>query len=60
MKVQFNFNCYVGANAFLILGAWEKEATGQGVDQQEIDKVIKEAKDGNYHHLCNVIKSHSC
>lgn len=32
MKVQFNFNYYVGANAFLILGAWEKEATRQGVD----------------------------
>lgn len=26
MKVQFDFNYYVGANAFLILGAWEKEA----------------------------------
>ena len=54
MKVQFDFNYYVGANAFLILGAWEKEAKRQGFSQQEIDKVIEKAKDGNYHHLCDV------
>ena len=47
MKVQFDFNYYVGANAFLILGAWEKEAKRQDVSQQEIDKVIEKAKDGN-------------
>lgn len=59
MKVQFDFNYYVGANAFLILGVWEKEAKRQGFSQQEIDKVIEKAKDGNYHHLCNVIQSYS-
>lgn len=54
MKVKIDW-ASVKDNAFAMLGAFRKAAQQQGVAQADIDRVIKEARSGDYGHLVNVL-----
>ena len=45
-------------NAFYLLGAFQRAARRQGWDKEDIQKVIEEAKAGNYDHLLFTLVSH--
>ncbi len=42
-------------NAFALLGAFQRAARNQGWPKVEIDKVLTEAKKGDYDHLLHVL-----
>ena len=42
-------------NAFAMLGALRKAARRQGYPQADIDRVIDDARSGDYEHLVNVL-----
>ena len=42
-------------NAFAMLGAFLKAAQQQGYPQADIDRVIDDARSGDYGHLVNVL-----
>lgn len=46
-------------NAFYLLGAFAKQAKKEGWNQEEIDKVTKEAQSGDYDHLIVTLLEHS-
>jgi hypothetical protein len=45
-------------NAYVILGAFERQAKREGWSQEEIDIVKKEAKSADYTHLLGTIMEH--
>lgn len=42
-------------NAFAVMGAFKKAARKQGYKNDEIDKVLDEAMNGDYNHLLQTI-----
>jgi hypothetical protein len=48
----------IDGNAFFILGKFSKEARRQGWSKEEIDKVLDEARSGDYNHLLATIMEH--
>lgn len=54
MKVKIDW-ASVKDNAFAMLGAFRKAAQQQGVAQADIDRVIDDARSGDYEHLMNVL-----
>lgn len=54
MKVKIDW-ASVKDNAFAMLGAFRKAARRHGYSQADIDRVIDEAKSGDYEHLVNVL-----
>lgn len=57
MKVKLNL-IGLDSNAFAILGAFKKAARKQGIDADEISRVIEEAMSGDYNHLLATISQH--
>lgn len=49
-KVNLNL-VGIDSNAFIIMGAFSKQAKKEGWTKEEIDEVMKEAKGGDYDHL---------
>lgn len=49
----------IDGNAFAILAAFQKQARREGWTQEEIDKVLDEAKSDDYDHLLQTIISHT-
>lgn len=47
------------SNAFSIMGAWRRAANRQGWTVAEMDAVIAEAMNGDYHHLLSTIANHT-
>lgn len=45
-------------NAFVLLGNFRKKAQSSGWTDEEIEKVLTEAKSGDYSHLLNVLSSY--
>ena len=54
MKVKIDW-ASVKDNAFAMLGAFCKAAQQQGYPQADIDRVIAEARSGDYGHLVDVL-----
>lgn len=54
MKVKIDW-ASVKDNAFAMLGAFRKAAQQQGYPQADIDRVIDDARSGDYGHLVNVL-----
>lgn len=54
MEVALDFDRVEG-NAYALLGAFRKAARRQGYPQADIDRVIEEARSGDYGHLVNVL-----
>ena len=54
MEVALDFDRVEG-NAYALLGAFRKTARRQGYPQANIDRVIEEARSGDYGHLVNVL-----
>jgi hypothetical protein len=48
----------VNGNAFMIMGVFQRQARREGWTQDEIDKVLKEAKSGDYNYLLATIENH--
>lgn len=48
----------IDGNAFAIMAAFSKNAKRQGWSLEEINKVLTEAKSGDYYHLIAVIDEH--
>ncbi len=48
----------VNGNAFMIMGAFRRQAKKESWSQDEIDAVLKEAKSGDYNHLLATIENH--
>jgi len=48
----------VDANAFSILGVFQRQARREGWTPEEISLVVEEAKTGDYDHLLAVIINH--
>lgn len=48
----------VDANAFSILGAFQRQARREGWTPEEISLVVEEAKNGNYDHLLDTISDY--
>jgi len=49
----------VNGNAYAIMGSFSKQASREGWTQEEIDKVLDEAKTGDYDHLLQTIIAHT-
>ena len=47
------------SNAFSIIGAWKRAARQQGWSSADIDRVLAEAMNGDYHHLLATIVSYT-
>ena len=45
-------------NAFMLMGAFSKQARKEGWAQDEIKTVMDEAKSGDYNHLLTTLMSH--
>lgn len=45
-------------NAFMLLGTFSKQARREGWSSEELDKVLAEAKSGDYAHLLSVLGNH--
>lgn len=45
-------------NAFVLLGAFRRQAKREGWSEAEIDGVMTDAKSGNYDHLLEVLVDH--
>ena len=43
--------CGIDGNAFMLMGAFSRQARRDGWTKDEIDAVIEECKSGNYDHL---------
>lgn len=54
MEVKMDW-ASVKDNAFAMLGAFRKAAQQQGFAQADIDRVIDDARSGDYGHLVNVL-----
>ena len=54
MKVKIDW-ASVKDNGFAMLGAFRKAARRQGYPQADIDRVIDDARSGDYEHLVNVL-----
>lgn len=48
----------VNGNAFMIMGVFQRQAKREGWTQDEIDRVLKEAKSSNYDYLLATIENH--
>jgi septum formation inhibitor-activating ATPase MinD len=48
----------VNGNAYAIMGAFQRQAKKENWTQEEIDKVITEAKSSDYNHLLCTISDH--
>lgn len=48
----------VNANAFAIMGAFQRQARREGWSQQQINRVLKQAKSKDYNYLLGVIENH--
>jgi len=48
----------IDGNAFMILGAFRRQARREGWTNEEIEKVTEEAQSGDYQNLIAVIMSH--
>lgn len=57
-KVQMSLEGIDG-NAFSILGAFKSKARSQGWKNDQIQRVLNEAMEGDYHHLLSTILSHT-
>ena len=49
----------VNGNAYAIMGSFSKQASREGWTKDEIDKVLDEAKTGDYDHLLQTIIAHT-
>ena len=54
MEVKLNL-IGLDSNAFVLLGAFRKAAIRQGYSEESVDKVIEDAKSGDYDHLLSVL-----
>ena len=45
-------------NAFAVMGVFQRQAKREGWTQDEINKVLKEAKSRDYNYLLAVIENH--
>lgn len=52
------FEDEIGANAHSILGAFRQQALREGWTASEAEKVLDEAKDGDYDHLIQTLMMH--
>lgn len=50
--------CGIDGNAFMVLGAWKKQARREGWTSEQISQVIADAKSGDYSHLICTIQEH--
>jgi hypothetical protein len=48
----------VDGNAFSIMGAFRRQALREGWTEEEIERVLTEAKSKDYDHLLNTIMAH--
>jgi len=48
----------LNGNAFSIMGAFSKQAKREKWTQEEVNKVIEEAKSGDYNHLLQTIMNY--
>ncbi len=48
----------VNANAYMIMGVFQKQAKREGWSTEEIEVVLAEAKSGDYNHLLATIENH--
>lgn len=48
----------VDGNAFMIMGAFRRQAKNEGWTPEEIEQVMQEAKNGDYVHLLATIENH--
>ena len=48
----------VDGNAFSIMGAFRRQALKEGWTEEEIERVLTEAKSKDYDHLLNTIMAH--
>ena len=48
----------VNGNAFMIMGVFQRQAKREGWSQDEIDKVLTEAKSKDYDYLLATIENH--
>ena len=48
----------VNGNAFMIMGVFQRQAKREGWSQDEIDKVLTEAKSKDYNYLLATIENH--
>jgi len=46
-------------NAFMLIGAWRKQARREGWSAEEIDQVIDEAESGDYDHLLQTLMKYT-
>jgi hypothetical protein len=49
----------VDGNAFSLMGGWQRAARKAGWTPEEIEKVIKECKSGDYDHLVQTLMKNS-
>ena len=45
-------------NAFMLLGAFSRQAKKEGWSKEKIDTVMTEAMNGDYEHLLSILSSH--
>lgn len=48
----------LNGNAFVLMGAFQRQAKKEGWTKEEVDSVLTEAKSGNYEHLLETICDH--
>lgn len=49
----------LNGNAFVLMGAFQKQARKEGWTQAEIDVVLDDCKSGDYDHLLCVLMDHT-
>jgi hypothetical protein len=50
--------CGIDGNAFVLMGAFRKQARKEGWDTKEIDIVMTECQSGDYDHLLQTLIAH--
>lgn len=46
-------------NAYVLMGAFSKQAKREGWEKEEIEKVLSECRSGDYDHLVQVLMDHT-
>lgn len=57
-KVELDLEGLDG-NAFMLIGAWRKQARREGWTAEEIEAVTKEAQSGDYDHLLQTLMEYT-
>jgi len=47
----------IGDNAFGVMGVFRRAALEQGFAKQQIERILTEAMDGDYDHLCETLQN---